>query len=292
MKENIVRVVGLWVVGMIFQIAHSLHSLQIDRYENRYVLDVVDSTDKQLLELQTRLRQIAVKKLSGRPNRVFIDYCQWHLDRSLEVVRNAVERGELSVQDHHFETIDSVLEAFDGCTDRTFRCVWRVEKGEKLFDNTWRDYMRKLVELSRRKLPHSRVQIRVLFVLADRVQLDRVPVRKVLGFVAGENGFYYRLMLQDDYEERLRDGGLDEQYEDFGIYGDHLLFRTKSYEPNMGVFSDNQTLIRGYRKMHDAAMDGATTVSEPTGLPRNVSLEEFLNCDDVAGAEELRGRGV
>ena len=273
---------------MIFQITHSLHSLHIDRYENKYILDVVDSTDQLLLKLQAGLREIALKKLSGRPSYVFIDYCRWSLERSLEVVQDAVQRGELAVQDHHFDTIDSVLGAFDGCTDRTFRCVWQVEKGAKLLDSTWRDYMKNLVALSRKRLPHRRVQIRILFVLTDRKQLDRSSVRKVLSFVSNQVGIEHRLMLRDDYDGRLRDGGLDGQYEDFGIYGDHLLFRTKSYEPNIGMFSDNQTLIRGYRKMHDAAMNAANAVADPEGLATNVSLDEFLNSDEADAGEEVQ----
>ena len=35
LKENIVVVVGAWVVGMIFQIAYSIHSFHVDKLETR-----------------------------------------------------------------------------------------------------------------------------------------------------------------------------------------------------------------------------------------------------------------
>ena len=59
------------------------------------------------------------------------------------------------------------------------------------------------------------------------------------------------------------------------------MFRTKSYTPNIGMFSDDQTAINTYLKMHDAAMGTATPLKTPTNLPENISLEEFLDCDST-----------
>ena len=285
-KENIIRVVGVWVVGMIFQMAHSLHSFHVDRLETKHLLDVIDAEDCLLLEFQSRFREVATKRLSGKPNRVFIDYCRRSLQNSLDVVRSAA-RGELEVRDHHFDTIDSVLGAFQGCRDRTFRCVWRVEAGEELFDETWREYMANLVDLSRERFSHRRVQIRILFVLTDAAQLERPSFRRVLGFVSAEKGFMYRIILQEAYETQASDRGLDQQYIDFGVYGDHLLFRTRSYgRTNMGVFSDNQAVIETYRQMHDGAMNASRTLDVPSELPKEVSVEQFLDSDSADGVEE------
>ena len=268
LKEEIVLGVGIWAVGMIFYIAYSLHSFHVDRLETKYVLDVINEHDRLLLELQHRLREIASKTLSGKPNRVFIDYCRRSLEQSLEITRRAAQRGELEVHDHHFKTIDTVLAAFEGCRDRTFRCVWLIEAGDSLFDEFWREYMACLVKLSRERRIKRRVQVRICFVLEDQAQLERASVKTVLGFVSAEKRFEYHLMLRSDYESRLSDAHLDKRYLDFGIYGDHLLFRTTSYEPNVGVFSDDQTSINTYREMHDAAMNAAETVNIPAGASR------------------------
>ena len=289
-KENIVRVVGIWVIGMIFQMAHSLHSFHVDRLEMRQLLDVINAEDCLLLEFQTKFREVATKRLSGRPNRVFIDYCRRSLENSLDVVRSAA-RGELEVRDHHFDTIDSVLGAFEGCRDRTFRCVWRVEADEELFDETWREYMTTLIDLSRERLNHRRVQVRILFVLTDEAQLGRPSFRRVLGFVSAEKGFTYRIMSQEAYETQATDRGLDQQYIDFGVYGDHLLFRTRSYgRSNRGVFSDNQAVIETYRQMHDGAMNASRALDVPAALPKEVSVEQFLDSDSADGAEEGAAR--
>ena len=184
LKEDIALGVGIWVVGMIFQIAYSLHSFHVDRLENKHVLDVIDKVDCLLLELQSKFREIAARPLSGKPNQVFIDYCRRSLEQTLSVVKGAA-RGELSVQDHHFDTVDTVLAAFEGCEDRTFRCVWMIEDGEDLFDDSWGKYMNCLVELSRNRFKNKQVQVRILFVvendLDDLTLLKRPSVETVLG---------------------------------------------------------------------------------------------------------------
>ena len=268
-----------WVIGMLFQIVQLLRSLHVERREIKQVLDINNEDDRLLLELQHIFRQIAARLLSRRPSQVFIEYYRRSLRQTLSVAKDAAS-GELEVQDHHFDTVDTVLDAFEGCEDRTFRCVWVIEPDEKLFDEYWREYMRSITELSRRPR-NQRVGVRILFVLDNQEQLERRSVRTALSFVSAEKGFEYHLMLYSDYMSRLHDGNLDRQYIDFGVYGDHLLFRTKSYEPNLGVFSDDQTTINTYLSMHNAAMGTVTPLKTPTGLPENVSLEQFLDCDSA-----------
>ena len=296
LKETIALGAGIWVVEMISQIAYSLHSFHVHQLKATHVLEVIYEVDCLLLELQSKFREIAARPLSGKPNQVFIDYCRRSLEQTLSVTKGAA-RGELNVQDHHFDTVDTVLAAFEGCKDRTFRCVWLIDDGD-LFDDSWRKYIECLVELSRRRSKNKQVQVRILFVvendLDDLALLKRRSVAIVLGFVSGEKRFECRLMSRMDYDVQLLDAGLDKPYLDFGVYGDHLLFRTTSYEPkNMGVFSVDPTVIQKYRRMHDVAMAAPKARDLPSDLPKNVSLEQFLNCDSVdVVSEASAGRGV
>ena len=298
LKENIARVFGIWVVGMIFQIANSLHSFHVDRLEIKHVLGVINKTDYLLLELQSKFREIAARPLSGKPNQVFIDYCLRSLEQTLSVAKGAA-RGELKVHDHHFDTVDAVMAAFKGCKDRTFRCVWLIEDGA-LFDDSWGKYMEYLVKLGQSRSKNKQVQIRILFIvendLDDLKLLKRRAVKIVLGFVSGEKRFEGRLISRSDYDGQLRDAGLDKQCLDFGVYGDHLLFRTTSYEPtNMGVFSVDPAVIQKYSRVHDVAMDAPKARNLPSGLPEKISLKQFLNCDKadvVSKATAGGGRGV
>lgn len=294
LQQNITFVVGLWMVEMILGIAYSLHSLQVQRLEATYVLGMIGDVDHLLFQLQSKFREIAARPLSGKPNQVFIDYCRRSLEQTLSVVKGAAT-GELTVHDHHFETVDTVLAAFEGCKDRTFRCVWLIEDDD-LFDDSWCKYIKCLVELSRRWAKNKRVQVRILFVVEDHLDdlalLKRPEVEIVLGFVSGENRFEGRLISRRNYDDQLRDAGLADQCLDFGVYGDHLLFRTTNYEPtNVGVFSVDPTVIQKYSRLHDVAMDAPKSRKLPSGLPEDISLEQFLDCDKAKGGSEATAQG-
>ena len=272
-----------WLIGMLFQIVHLLRSFHVDRLENKQILEVINEDDRLLLELQSKFRQIAARPLSGKPNQVFIDYCRRSLKQTLSVAKGAAS-GELEVQDHHFDTVDTVLDAFEGCEERTFRCVWLIGDGDSLFDDSWRKYMKCLIELSRSRHKNKRVQVRILFVvekdLDDATLLTQRSVAIVLGFVSAEQRFECRLMSRSDYDGQLHDAGLAEHCLDFGVYGNHLLFRTISYEPrNMGRFSVDPTMIQKYRRVHDVAIVAPSARRLPSDLPENVSLDQFLDCD-------------
>ena len=282
LPEDIQVGVAVWVVAMIFQMAHSLHNFQVDRLEFSRVLQVINDNDCLLLELQAHLREIAARTVNDKANRVFLDYCHHRLQHTLAGARAAAHRAELEVHDHHFDTVDTVLDAFDGCQDRTYRCVWRIEEDEKLFDTYWRQYMKALIELNRSSQPEQRVQVRILFVADDLTQLNRDATRLVFRFLADEPGFECRTILADDYAVRARDGQLAMDSEDFGLYGDHLLFRTTSYEPRVGIFSAHADAIQRYRRMHDAAMGAVAGCAAPPEWSDPVSVEEFLSCDTRA----------
>ena len=149
LKDGLTITVSGWVISMVFCIAYSLQALHAESQTVKIMREAVDAGDDLLLELQSRLREIASRPLNGRPNRVFIDYCHRSLTEALYVARTAAQTGELTVRDHHFDTVDQVMAAFEGCNDRTFRCVWLIDNGE-LFDESWRKYMECLVALAKK----------------------------------------------------------------------------------------------------------------------------------------------
>ena len=281
LKEQIAIGASIWVVGMIFQIALSVQSLHVEQLEFKYVLDAINDHDRVLMELQTNFRKMLSRNLSGLPNRVFVEYCRRNLAMSLEVVKGAAERGEMKVHDHHFETIGTVMAAFKGCKDRTFRCVWLIERGDSLFDTFWAEYMKSLVELSRRKNPNKRVDVSILFVSDDEDQLRRKSVEQVFQFVTQERRFEFRVIFRDKYKEILRDNRLDSEYLDYGIYGNHLLFRTLSFDPNVGVFTDDTDTVNKFSMMHDKIMTSREKAHLDHIGAKLITLPEFLRSDDL-----------
>ena len=114
----------------------------------------------------------------------------------------------------------------------------------------------------------------------------------VVGYLrsAKAKGINYQIITNETYEELVRDGGLDAQYVDFGVYGQKLLYRTKTYEPKKGMFSEDESTIETYRQTHEAAMGSAMSLEAPKGTKEHNNLEEFLHADEIEEKENGKNR--
>lgn len=267
-----------WAFLMVYKIVDLLDSFKIEQDKIEKFVQLVGGQNTLLYRLQAGLRKLEARHANGGPNPVFRDYCDRSIENCLAVIKKAAEQGELEVRDHHFGTVSILLSAFDGSSDRTLRCVWLIEDGEPLFDKYWREYMRQIVQSNDRAKKRKRIRVEILFVLDNEHQSRREELRTVLGFTKSRNEFQFSIMLKCDYDDRMRDANIADECEDFGIYGNRLLFKTTSYDPHCGVFTDDVTLIRRYTNMHRNAMN-STNPFHPPELPHDVSLEDFLHCD-------------
>ena len=278
-RESFVYSFCLWVVLMIFKILPLLDSFKIEQERLEDFVQLITDDDILLYKLQASLRKLATRRMNGKPNPVFQEYCRRSLEGCLSVIQKAAEHGQLEVRDHHFSTVSTLLAAFSGSPDRILRCVWLIENGEPLFDQYWREYMGQIVQLNdRQNVASKRIQIEVLFVLDDVHQSKRREFATVLSFINNRDDFRFSMMSKDDYDGRMRDADIADKCEDFGIYGNGLLFQTTSYDPHCGVFADDATSIRRYSNMHRSAMDSVSDIRLPE-LRSDVSLDDFLNCD-------------
>ena len=258
--------------------------------EHNRELRASSELDRDLLDLQARLREVQADR-----SVVFQSYCSSELKRFLARVKRAAQVGELLVDEHHFRTIDEVLEAFGDGQCREYRGVWRVEAGEKLFDAAWQEYMKRLISRAKqRKGP--RVRIYLLLVVDETTEVERAAMRVVLGFLENQKKTVidYNVITATTYDEVMKDSGLGRGYEDFGIYGEKLLYRTESYEPKRGVFSEDEGLIEDHLGTHIAAMESARGVKLPTDLDKHDDIERFVHADleEVEDRETLRQDGT
>ena len=76
--------------------------------------------------------------------------------------------------------------------------------------------------------------------------LGRLAVKIVVGYLRSkkEKGIHYRIISEETYDEFVRDSQLNQRYIDFGVYGDALLYRTETYEPKQGMFSEDMGEVR------------------------------------------------
>lgn len=268
----------VWAVLITYRVLHLLDSFKIEQERLERLVQLISDGDELLYKLQASLRKLATRRMNGEPNPVFQEYCRRRLDKCLSVIQKAAEHGELEVKDHHFSTVSTLLSAFSGSPDRTLRCVWLIEEGYPLFDEYWRQYMGQIVRLNDKNVANERIQIEILFVLDDVRQSKRIEFQTVLSFVSHRHDFKALTMSKDDYDSRMKDAGIANECKDFGIYGNGLLFKTISYDPHRGVFTDDVASIRQYFDMHRSAMESVYEIPLPK-LRSDVSLDDFLNCD-------------
>ena len=280
---------GTTMAGMIFSIMKRVAKLEVDVREHNEELAAAGEIDGLLLQLQARLREVQANRSA-----VFKTYCRQELEHFATRVARAAQHGELIVNEHQFSTVDHVLEAFGG-TNRVFRGVWKIEEGERLFDTAWQHYMEELVKLTKLTLPWQktkRITVELLLVVDKQETLNRRAVEIVVGYLRPRKtkGLNYRIIKKETYEELARDSQLDTGYIDFGVYGEALLYRTKTYEPKQGMFSEDKGTIQTYEETHEAAMRNAKELPHPAGAIDHDDLKRFLDADEIEEREREKKR--
>ena len=276
---------GTTVVSMIIFVGKRAAEIEMDVRDHNGELAAGSEIDDLLMRLQARLREVQADRSA-----VFKTYCKQELELFVNRVARAAQQGELIVNEHHFRTVDDVLDAFGEQQNRVFRAVWKIEEGERLFDTAWQHYMGALVELTEARSKKKRITVELLLVVDKRETLERRAVEIVVGYLRSKKtkGLNYRIITEETYEELARDSQLNTRYIDFGVYGDKLLYRTETYEPKLGNFSEDSWTIRAYRETHEAAMRSAKALPDPTGAKNHDELEKFLQADEIE--EKERGK--
>ena len=270
---------------LIVVIRIRVQSIEIDAREHNRELAAGADVDNLLMQLQARLREVQAHRSD-----VFKTYCKEELEGFLLRVARAAQQGELIVNEHHFRTMADVLGAFGAGKDRVFRGVWRIEEGERLFDTAWQHYMRELVKLTEERSKTKQITVELLLVVDRRETLERLALEIVVGYLRSRRTkrINYRIISEETYDELVRDSRLNTAYIDFGVYGEKLLYRTETYAPKRGMFTEDLGMIRTYRQTHEAAMRSARSLPDPTGTEVHDDLERFLQADELE--EKARGK--
>ena len=167
--------------------------IEIAVREHNVELAAGDEIDNLLIQLQTSLREVRLHRSA-----VFKAYCKQELESFVMRVAKAAQ-GELIVNEHHFSTLDDVLEAFGRQENRVYRGVWVIEEGERLFDTSWQHYMRKLIELAESPRKMERITVELLFVVDKRETLDPSSFESCCGLPASKENEGHQLL---HYNER------------------------------------------------------------------------------------------
>jgi hypothetical protein len=171
------------------------------------------------------------------------------LERLRDEVHEAAESKELYVDNNHAVDTTRVTDLFREGKATYFLEVFRVSGDTEIFGLYEGPYFNQIYELSQSGHIKS---IRALIVVDTTDSRACEKASQLLSFYESTLGYDARAISNAHFDELYRDFGL-EFFEDFGIYGEVLLFRTVGYEPiNRGRYSYDRLKIRKHKEFFDA----------------------------------------
>jgi hypothetical protein len=199
---------------------------------------------------------------------LFMDFFKTRLAEMAEILRNAAEQRQLFVADFHFRRTDLLLGTFIGDESATLRYVWVIRKDEPLFDNKWEHYCDQILKGT---TAGAIKDVRALLILGNKVNIDDDIVRALAGFYEYTKAHSYKIIDENVYNHFKSDSRLENDYIDFGIYGNRYIYLTLSYgEPSSGRFCKDKAVIERYIKFYDHVWSSSSAKRLSRNLvPRN-----------------------
>lgn len=269
-----------FVIPLIIQNAIHLRSLlEVATVESRR-LRMKTQADIKLISIQNSFHRIV--ESSAGDEALFCEFYQNEFATLEEHIRDADEKGQLRMEAAHYYMTPAVLSLFDLPDTNWFKDVFIISDINDIFDTHSLNYFNGLIRKLREK---KLVSIESLFVITGEIIADDNPLDLLLRFYHRENGMDYRIIDQAIYYELFRDSRLPEEYVDFGIYGQRVMFRTITYEPTTtGVFTRNRDAIEKYKRFFENCWNS------PSAYKINHNGASEIDIKDIVGGSPiLRG---
>lgn len=276
--EQILFSISLFIVFLLLDIlwivAHRLN--QLSREAELWLLR--NNGDWELSNIRTSFAKIVQDSYGKRD--LFVAHFMKEFQRLSNKIKDVTEKQELRVAADHFLSVENVLDAFSGEDERIWRYTWPLSAGEKLFDELpWRRYF----EATSKMLNEKKIECsRSILILDNLALIKDSRIEKLMNFFHSNQKMDCRLISYDVYQKICFDNGLPSHYNDFGIYGRRLLFRTEQYKPEIiGTFSKDINLISNYVNLFDAMWTSdSITRKNPSTVTEIVTLEDLFKFDD------------
>ena len=276
LAEQVVSTLALFVGGIAIEILVILTNLSAQRDSTLRLWEIHERGEQRLGNLRALYARLVQKKYSDSD--LFIDYFLRTFEELEHAIRDSVEKDELPVRSHHFESADSVLSAFSGESHPIHRYTWNLERGERLFpDGASTRYFELVEQMVRNK------QIREVHALLVAESIDVLVdtrVAKLLDFYRTNRCFACRIVLSDTYEKLRADSEIPNDYVDFGIYGTRLMFLTKTYEPEtIGLFVKDVRRVARYSDFFTRLWNSHASRKNPSAARTKVSFTDLVAFD-------------
>ena len=244
--------------------------------------EIRDTFEKYLHNLRCYMREIISDRLCD--NDLFVDYYSDQLNKLSILMRDSAVDKKLKVTSSHFESTEKVMSAFRKSNFSIYRSTWRIDCSSQLFDDHDRTYFSEIYKLIENDHHYEH---KAIFFLNDQNVLSETRMKNLIYFFNLHKKMHYKIIKEEQLEGICRDSNLDGRFLDFGIFGDKLLFLTKSYEPHpVGEFIKRSEDIRRYIEFFDKLWEQYSSINSssdralrPISKPR-VTLDELFNADE------------
>ena len=219
--------------------------LGIRRAERRAWIEQ-DEFDALLTRVRADYRNM-MHSTEGENVNFFRQLIRQRVEKLRDDVHIASEAKELYVENNHTVDTTKVTDLFRHGKAHVFREIFKVLDGSQVFDVYGGNYFKKIYDLTQSGILSD---IRALIVVDSTNKASLKKATQLASFYRTTAHYAARTIAQVDYDKVHRDCGL-EQFEDFGIYGEALLFRTLGYEPSRGKYCYDSLKIKKHTDFFD-----------------------------------------
>ena len=265
-----------WVIsGIIFLVLIGIELLIIAkdllaiRTSEHRIWSEKDGFSALLISIRTDFQNMFV--LEGEDASLIRQFIMQRVQKLRDDVHTAAEAKELYVADNHAIDTTKVTDLFRQRKARVYREVFQILDGGEIFNVYGRSYFNQIFDLSR---SGDIEEVKALVVVDPELQASLDKANRLMSFYRTTQSYQARLISKNDFDKLRQDSGL-EQCEDFGIYGEVLLFRTLGYDPSHGKYSYDSVKIRNHKNFFDACWNLPKSIELPA-IERDLDLDEVL----------------
>ncbi|HEY1708261.1 MAG TPA: hypothetical protein VGG10_08335 [Rhizomicrobium sp.] len=259
-----------FILVTCIELLDSTNKMRAIRTEEHRSWTERDEFDALLASIRSDYRNMRVRD-EGEDADLVRELVRLRVQSLRDEVHNAAERKVLYADNNHALDTTQVLNLFEKGKASTFREIFQITDGDEIFGLYGGRYAKRLYELTRTK--HI-TEIRVLIVVDFQNSPAVAKGSDLISFYQNTPGYSARVISKLSFEQLRQDSRL-EDFEDFGIYGEILLFRTLGYVPtNKGTYCYDAAQIKKHKEFFEACW----TLPAPPVLP---AASKVLDIDEV-----------
>jgi len=271
--EEITIGFGIFVVISFAEILYYVQELQRRDRIDHSVWQARNKFERILKELRENFATVLQARHSENDN-LFEDLILQDVTKLNEEVKDAAYNKVVWVKDHHFKSHDKLEKIFKDTDTNVYRELYILEKSKGSFDYIYTNFFKMIAKMVKKK----ELEVRTLFVRPQANDcIDTRFIQNLLNYYDYTQGFNKKLIDEYQLKHLMPEYKVGDSWTDFGIYGDHLIFKTQEYIPNgptTGLFSQDKDEVMRFLAFFDKAWEDAQDILPQS--PRQIALDRIF----------------